>query len=240
MCAFRETFSRPVKPIRFLGLFDTVNSVPRFENAWMQRSKFPYTARSSARVIRHAVSIDERRAKFRQDLISQEKPNRKHHYKGRQKHWHPLGALGEKTIDDGQQQRGRKMYMPSGRLETLAVPGTHRDRSEAPGVRNLSPSYSVSDRTRPPSAASSVSNYSLDAIHMHYATDSDDEGEQDIQEVWFAGCHTVSLSYHVLYTLLTRLGHRRWMAAPSRRRCCPVTCPFSLDGSRSTESRSPV
>lgn len=70
MRGFRETFSRPVRRIRFLGLFDTVNSVPKFESAWMQRSKFPYTARSSAKVIRHAVSIDERRAKFRQDLIS--------------------------------------------------------------------------------------------------------------------------------------------------------------------------
>ena len=50
MKGFRETFSRPVKRIRFLGLFDTVNSVPRFEAAWMQRSKFPYTARSSAKV----------------------------------------------------------------------------------------------------------------------------------------------------------------------------------------------
>jgi uncharacterized protein (DUF2235 family) len=67
---FRETFSRPVKRIRFLGLFDTVNSVPRFENAWMQRSKFPYTARSSAKTVRHAVAINERRAKFRQDLIT--------------------------------------------------------------------------------------------------------------------------------------------------------------------------
>lgn len=34
MKGFRETFSRPVKRIRFLGLFDTVNSVPRFETAW--------------------------------------------------------------------------------------------------------------------------------------------------------------------------------------------------------------
>lgn len=67
---FRETFSRPVRRIRFLGLFDTVNSVPRFESAFLQRSKFPYTARSSAKIIRHAVSIDERRAKFRQDLVT--------------------------------------------------------------------------------------------------------------------------------------------------------------------------
>ncbi|KKK15276.1 hypothetical protein ARAM_001927 [Aspergillus rambellii] len=74
MKAFRETFSRPISRIKFMGLFDTVNSVPRFESAWMQRSKFPYTARSSAKVIRHAVGIDERRAKFRQDLISEARP----------------------------------------------------------------------------------------------------------------------------------------------------------------------
>jgi uncharacterized protein (DUF2235 family) len=80
MKAFRETFSRPITRIRFMGLFDTVNSVPRFESAWMQRSKFPYTARSSARVIRHAVGIDERRAKFRQDLISEVKPSKKKHH----------------------------------------------------------------------------------------------------------------------------------------------------------------
>jgi uncharacterized protein (DUF2235 family) len=70
MKAFRETFSRPVNRVRFLGLFDTVNSVPRFEAAWLGRSGFPYTARTSTKVIRHAVSIDERRAKFRVDLIS--------------------------------------------------------------------------------------------------------------------------------------------------------------------------
>lgn len=85
MKGFRETFSRPVGRIKFLGLFDTVNSVPRFETAWMQRSKFPYTARSSAKVIRHAVAIDERRAKFRQDLMYQGNPkakNYRHRYLG--------------------------------------------------------------------------------------------------------------------------------------------------------------
>ncbi|CAG7960569.1 unnamed protein product [Penicillium olsonii] len=83
MKAFRETFSRPISRIRFMGLFDTVNSVPRFESAWMQRTKFPYTARSSAKVIRHAVGIDERRAKFRQDLISGPRPREKKHHKHR-------------------------------------------------------------------------------------------------------------------------------------------------------------
>lgn len=81
MKGFRETFSRPVGRIKFLGLFDTVNSIPRFETAWMQRSKFPYTAKSSAKVIRHAVSIDERRAKFRQDLMYQGNRKVRDHHK---------------------------------------------------------------------------------------------------------------------------------------------------------------
>lgn len=78
----------------------TVNSVPRFENAWMQRSKFPYTARSSAKIIRHAVSIDERRAKFRSDLISENKvsQNREHHH---HRHHHHRGRHAEKATANG-------------------------------------------------------------------------------------------------------------------------------------------
>lgn len=195
MCAFRETFSRPVKPIRFLGLFDTVNSVPRFENAWMQRSKFPYTARSSAKVIRHAVSIDERRAKFRQDLISQDKPNQAHHYKRRHKHgevqsfFHTIANTNE---NDGEQSRGRKTSILEGRRDTLAVPPTYRDQSETSGVRTRSRSLEP-ERSGPNSTATSISNLSLDVIQHYDNSDSDGEGEQDIQEVWFAGCHAVSL-----------------------------------------------
>jgi uncharacterized protein (DUF2235 family) len=189
MCAFRETFSRPVRSISFLGLFDTVNSVPRFENAWMQRSKFPYTARSSAKVIRHAVSIDERRAKFRQDLISQNKPDRRHAYKGRHKRIHPTGRLPA-THATHEPDRGRKPSQPHNRRQTLAVPERYRDRSETSGVRSRSRSL-VSERAGQISATSSVSNLSLEAIH-HYDSDADSDLEQDIQEVWFSGCHAVS------------------------------------------------
>ncbi|KAK7180614.1 short chain dehydrogenase reductase family [Paraphaeosphaeria sporulosa] len=182
MCAFRETFSRPVKPIRFLGLFDTVNSVPSFENAWMQRSKFPYTARSSARVIRHAVSIDERRAKFRQDLISQVRPNSSNYYKRRRRE--PASTLH--TLDGlDEQRRGRSPVKPSGRRETLAVPGGTRDFSQvSAGMRNAGVAHTGLN-----SAATSLSNLSLDVIQNREKYDSDDEGEQDIKEVWFAGCH---------------------------------------------------
>lgn len=183
MCAFRETFSRPVKPIRFLGLFDTVNSVPAFENAWMQRSKFPYTARSSARVIRHAVSIDERRAKFRQDLISQEKPDKSAYYKRRHKHHHIRDKIHkghENGADDKTHGEGR------GRKSTLAPPERFRNPHDTSGVRSLSPGYSQCEGDHG-SAASSILSFD---DRPSWQSD-EDEGEQDIQEVWFPGCHAV-------------------------------------------------
>lgn len=180
------------RQIRFLGLFDTVNSVPSFENAWMQRSKFPYTARSSAKVIRHAVSIDERRAKFRQDLISQDKPNKYDRYRRRRRK-HALAVHspdgrdgGEgRSLSPGEPHRGRSPSVPNGRRETLAVPsGRMRDLSEASAVTGSTGGVH--------SAATSVSNLSLEAIINYQHSDSDDDGEQDIREVWFAGCHAVS------------------------------------------------
>jgi uncharacterized protein (DUF2235 family) len=63
---FKPTFSRPCKP-RFLGLWDTVSSV-----GWIYSPvKLPYTAMNpDISIVRHAVSIDERRAMFRQNLWS--------------------------------------------------------------------------------------------------------------------------------------------------------------------------
>ena len=199
MCAFRETFSRPVRRIRFLGLFDTVNSVPRFENAWMQRSKFPYTARSTAKVVRHAVAIDERRAKFRQDLISEVKPTKgiQYHHRRRQL----LDTFGFVPIEQAEQEnRGRpstdtKGYNPSHKDVTLRPPPeAFRDRSEISGVRSLSPGLPAgkSFEMDRPSTGTSISQASIPAARHHNDDEFDGEAEQDIQEVWFAGCHAVS------------------------------------------------
>lgn len=61
---FKTTFSRPCKP-HFLGVWDTVSSV-----GWIYTPvKLPYTTMNpDVSVVRHAVSIDERRAYFRQNL----------------------------------------------------------------------------------------------------------------------------------------------------------------------------
>jgi uncharacterized protein (DUF2235 family) len=63
---FKNTFTRTTPPeIEFMGLFDTVNSVGLFIDRM-----FPYTTRfDHVKQIRHAVSLDERRTKYKQNLI---------------------------------------------------------------------------------------------------------------------------------------------------------------------------
>ena len=67
---FRTTFSIPCKP-HFLGLWDTVSSVGWILDPIQTKGgHLPYTATlPDVPVVRHAVSIDERRAFFRQNLI---------------------------------------------------------------------------------------------------------------------------------------------------------------------------
>lgn len=182
MQAFRETFSRPVRRVRYMGLFDTVNSVPRFETAWMSRSRFPYTARSSAKVVRHAVAIDERRAKFRQNLISQkagqEGPHHHHHH---HHHVHSEHGKREGYGDDlgaqnGHAQAQQPRTMDNGRYKA------RRDALTVPSnliSRNAS-TTSIDSNTM---AQTKVAGPTID--------DDDEDTPQDVQEIWYPGtyCH---------------------------------------------------
>lgn len=191
MKQFRETFCRPIDPLRFIGLFDCVNSVPQFESAWMSRTKFPYTARSSARVIRHAVSIDERRAKFRQDLISAKRTvPADHGHIDEHGHFHlhhrqaakkevngTNGVNGKHPEEDAPPPLlHRSSTMESGRFRTKS-----RHRPHLTTMREAE--LSIHD------GASGVSFDSAQGIRR--AEDSSvvplTNDEQDILEVWFAG-----------------------------------------------------
>src|ERR1700674_64226 len=64
---FKQTFSRECKP-HFVGVWDTVSSMGWIYNA----VHFPFTTATSnpdLNIVRHAVSLDERRAFFRQNLF---------------------------------------------------------------------------------------------------------------------------------------------------------------------------
>jgi uncharacterized protein (DUF2235 family) len=66
---FKKTFSRECRPL-FIGVWDTVSSL-----GWVYNPvKFPFTRatkNSDFQIIRHAVSIDERRAFFRDNLFGE-------------------------------------------------------------------------------------------------------------------------------------------------------------------------
>ncbi|KAI4277853.1 MAG: hypothetical protein L6R38_005357 [Xanthoria sp. 2 TBL-2021] len=208
--AFRETFSRPVRRVRFMGLFDTVNSVPRFENAWMERSKFPYTARSSAKVIRHAVSIDERRAKFRSDLISDTKASEeqarhrqhRHHHHHRHEQGGQVRTNGDRTAQDEKdvysKYRQPDRYRRSSHVRPMTEAAKHtgertnrRDpshlgdrltREDMQRRRSLSPR-----RGREESAGSHLSL--VPPTPFEDEDELDESADQDIEELWFPGCH---------------------------------------------------
>lgn len=193
--AFRETFSRPVVRIRFLGLFDTVNSVPRFEAAWMERNKFPYTARSSAKVIRHAVSIDERRAKFRQDLIYQQNDGRERWRKSDNNcHKNEQGDNCEGKYRNQRAPQINKSYFKRGR-STLRVPEASRAKSSDDEIRPQRYRSRSRRRSRPLTISSACAGDAVSImtdvsqLETSELLEENEENNQDIQEVWYLGGH---------------------------------------------------
>ncbi len=74
METFKETFCRPSVEVHFLGLFDCVNSVGQFELPLFRKSS-SYVPIRGAQHIRHAVSINERRLKFKPALYQLDDSN---------------------------------------------------------------------------------------------------------------------------------------------------------------------
>jgi uncharacterized protein (DUF2235 family) len=72
MKKFKATYCRLGVGIHFLGLFDCVNSVGQFEIPFF-RTSYRYIATPAAKYIRHAVSIHERRLKFKPALYMMDK-----------------------------------------------------------------------------------------------------------------------------------------------------------------------
>ena len=213
--AFRDTFSRPVRRLRFLGLFDTVNSVPQFETAFLQRSKFPYTAKSSALVVRHAVSIDERRAKFRQDLVqgSRQKSDAFRARKAKKQERGPQRPEKQRQKDSLAVPNGTALNEPGADRRPAHAPPSEPEmaryrRSSRAAGRSRSPAAS---RKRSPSPGRPQDPIEMDGRQSldtdisrpirafpgrdHDEDDDDDEADealpQDIMEVWFPGEHSV-------------------------------------------------
>ncbi|KAJ5919357.1 hypothetical protein N7466_010300 [Penicillium verhagenii] len=172
MKAFRETFCRPVPQIDFLGLFDTVNSIPHFETN-RNRFLYPYSTRTTAKIIRHAVSIDEHRAKFRQDLLANS---------------NPVSARPARGL------RARRTH--SARRQDSFVEQDHTSTDRKPNLNDTSQqSISMQDRFYRPlscshrqSTAEEEPSWPELMVEASSCGDYRDKG-QSIEEVWFPGCH---------------------------------------------------
>ena len=73
MESFKTTFCRTEAKVHFLGLFDTVGSVGYFDAPFSKKKYLP-TVGGTAKYVRHAVALDERRCKFKAALLHQDKP----------------------------------------------------------------------------------------------------------------------------------------------------------------------
>ena len=168
----------------------------------MKRSHFPYTARSSAKVIRHAVSIDERRAKFRSDLISGTKSSHPHadaaHHitngkRSSTNNWMVNGDKPNPTTVD--RFRRRSAYRPGREVNRTFSPQMSTVEEDRLDPRRGTVGAQARMRTSSPAGSQ---NADIDASSMassyinapHADDDEQDETEpQDIEELWFPGGH---------------------------------------------------
>lgn len=168
----------------------------------MQRSKFPYSVRSSAKIVRHAVSIDERRAKFRSDLISGKGPSEeghpgRHHLHHRKKRSEELN--GDKTkpeLHSTQQSEERfrrpsRVRLPRGTDEVRSQLGKGDGGDGLLKPRQKSPDGSQMRAQSPVSSIySNASQFSMPPQRPREDDDDLDEAAaQDLEELWFPGCH---------------------------------------------------
>jgi len=182
------------------------SSVPQFEAAWMKRSRFPYTATMSADVIRHAVSIDERRAKFRQDLISQAPPkNARHHHLDEYMQWMHLDGLRRKEEgkeedpsqrpeihrNSSSQQARFRPRKPQQHQQHRQQSQPHQQRQHHHQNRNSRLVSSAASRNSTDSATPvrEVFDDGYGKPRPRHRQRQRREDEQDISEVWFAGEH---------------------------------------------------
>ncbi|CAI7638545.1 unnamed protein product [Penicillium pancosmium] len=200
MKALRETFCRPVSQIQFMGLFDTVNSIPRFE-IYRNKASLPFTTKTSAKVIRHAVSIDEHRAKFRDNLLSHGAPSAESiRSESRGHQWNQSlepelrnHSMKEVSRTKSEARAEYAFYRPAPRSYPQIVNPNHPLNDSKP--RNKTSMHgSTADLTIPANAsefADRNKHISPGALHdtIDYPLKQREDVGQDVEEVWFPGCH---------------------------------------------------
>lgn len=166
---FKKTFSMDVD-IEFIGVWDTVCSVGLFPR------RLPFTAsNTSVKTFRHAVSLDERRAKFRANLYNRPQKSDK--------------RLGTQPGDMPKAGRGMDQAVVDGVDKCVGTSGESEVRSKEARPPPL-------EKKRRSSILSRFSSSSKRAEEERYAkemerqfSEQEPQLETNVLEVWFAGCH---------------------------------------------------
>ncbi|KAJ4487043.1 hypothetical protein C8J55DRAFT_558127 [Lentinula edodes] len=169
--AFKKSFSIDVD-IDFLGLWDTVGSVGIIPK------RLPFTSSNiSVRCFRHALSLDEHRARFVPGLWDHSLPNRQF----KKKHLSfrfglPRGVMPKSNkLVGNPQHRKQDGIIPEVDPQSNRAPnnGSARSTNDGPAHRTLSQLEREYDAI----------------IGLDVDPDVVDQTPTDVQEVWFAGCH---------------------------------------------------
>ncbi|KDQ14785.1 hypothetical protein BOTBODRAFT_174609 [Botryobasidium botryosum FD-172 SS1] len=203
---FKSTFSNEVK-IDFMGVWDTVSSVgliiPR---------NLPFTSDNTVvKIFRHALSLDERRAKFKANMW----------------HW-PSAAERESRKNNPQriappeEDGGKHMSreeMTDAQKEAVA-------RAEMNGGAEVSNSSSTPPAGTPGSGGLADKKKSTGYSDQWGMGDVDDD-TSNVLEVWFAGCHSDVGGGSVKDTEPHALANisLRWMV----RQCIEAQCGILFD-----------
>lgn len=169
---FKKAFSVDVD-IEFIGVWDTVDSVG------MIPKRLPFTTSNTiVHTFRHAVSLDERRAKFKANLWNRPTPAEE-----------KLG-VPEPLIQDN---APRPSIAPTEDDISVIKMRTHSDDKK-------STSKSGKESTKPKSRGGSLplnlkrpglrkQDSNERVLHTYERMYSTQVAQTDIEEVWFAGCH---------------------------------------------------
>ncbi|KAF8157843.1 hypothetical protein B0H34DRAFT_431646 [Crassisporium funariophilum] len=159
---FKKAFSVDV-PIEFVGVWDTVDSVGIIPK------RLPFTTSNTiVKTFRHAVALDERRAKFKANL------------------WNRPNVIESKLGRDGAPNT-----LPSDTNRTaggfpLARQHTNDDPVPKPG-KNGKNGKNGNPNKKPTTRKESEDEKVLNTLERMYSEKNVEM--TDIEEVWFAGCH---------------------------------------------------
>jgi len=160
---YKQTFCTPVV-IDFVGVWDTVASV-----GLLYGRNLPFTANNEAiRVFRHALSLDERRARFQPNMFHRESPDDESAKKDPEHASRANTACLETCPEINVQQARPKLTAWRMTVRRLSEMERYRTTARSNGVSDKQKTFAV-DRT------------ALRKTEMGLL--------QSVEEVWFAGCH---------------------------------------------------